>query len=354
MSGIFFIVMLSIVIHIYFNTPNQIEPEPNLSEELEIPIGDTGKVCKVTPLELGYFYTDNEYLSLINDYNSETSILKKFYLYWFCDLDKTPSISYTKSEIQKDIVESLNVQPIQFVIGYDWDKDEILYSPSVPGTTYSFYCPKEYNKEKIRINSAIEMPYWDMKNPVILGEATTQYSGELSLNRNINMKVASEKINGTIVNPKEIYSMYKTISPFTEGEGYTEAGVIVGDEYSQALGGGVCQVTTTMYNAVLRSELNVIERHNHSTMVGYIAPGFDATIAGEYVDFKFQNQTDNPIAIFMKVSDGLVRCKIVGQQPTKQRNISFNTTYQDGIYTLYKYVDGKKDSIINTSKYVEE
>lgn len=352
--SILLILIFIIAIHIYSITPRQIKPEPNLIEELEIPVGNTGNKCRITPLELGYFYENDQYLTKINDFNSETSFLRRFYLYWFCNLKQKQSVSYSKSEMQDRIIKSLNIQPTQYKIGYDWDSDEILYTPSVPGTTYSFYCPKEYNKEKIRINAASETPYWDMRNPVILGEATTQYSGELSLNRNINMKVASEKINGTIVNPTEIYSMYNTISPFTEKEGYTEAGVIVGNEYSQALGGGVCQVTTTMYNAVLRAELDVIERHNHSTMVNYVAPGFDATIAGEYVDFKFKNQTEHPVAIFMNVSNGSIRCVIVGQQPEQERNISFNTTYENGTYTLYKYVDGKKDSIINKSKYKEE
>lgn len=91
--------------------------------------------------------------------------------------------------------------------------------------------------------------------------------------------------------------MYETVAPFTAENGYAMAGSYLNGEVVDSMGGGICQVSTTLYNAVLRAELEVVERSPHSMTVHYVELSEDAAIAGTYKDFKFKNSTDYPIYI---------------------------------------------------------
>jgi vancomycin resistance protein YoaR len=91
--------------------------------------------------------------------------------------------------------------------------------------------------------------------------------------------------------------MYDTVSPFTEENGYYLAGSYLNGMVVESLGGGICQVSSTLYNAVLRAELQVDERHNHSMIVSYVDLSSDAAISGTSKDFKFTNNSENPIYI---------------------------------------------------------
>ena len=105
-------------------------------------------------------------------------------------------------------------------------------------------------------------------------------------------------INGTTVYPGEEFSTYETVSPFSTENGYYMAGSYLNGQVVDSLGGGICQVSTTLYNAVLLAELEVTERHNHSMIVTYVDPSADAAIAeSSGKDFKFVNNTDAPIYI---------------------------------------------------------
>ncbi|MDD7047595.1 MAG: VanW family protein [Lachnospiraceae bacterium] len=130
----------------------------------------------------------------------------------------------------------------------------------------------------------------------VLGTGTTQYSRD-EANRDTNITLAVEKINGTVVYPGEEFSANKTIGPQTAETGFKLGGTYADGGVIQTYGGGVCQVTTTLYQAVLQAELEVTERHNHSFLVSYVTPGLDAAIAEDYMDLKFVNSTDYPIYI---------------------------------------------------------
>ena len=95
--------------------------------------------------------------------------------------------------------------------------------------------------------------------------------------------------------PGEEFSAYETVSPFSEENGYHLAGSYLNGMVVESLGGGICQVSTTLYNAVLLAELEVVERHNHSMEVSYVQPSADAAIAESAgKDFKFRNNLDYP------------------------------------------------------------
>ena len=130
----------------------------------------------------------------------------------------------------------------------------------------------------------------------LLGGYSTNYSSS-SAGRCKNISVAAEKINGTVLYPGEEFSVAKTIGPLTAAGGYELAGAYENGQTVQSYGGGVCQVSTTLYNAVLKAELEVTQRSNHSMIVTYVKPSMDAAIAGDYKDLKFVNNLDTPIYI---------------------------------------------------------
>ncbi len=130
----------------------------------------------------------------------------------------------------------------------------------------------------------------------LLGGFSTKYAPS-DVSRTTNLRVGTERINGTILKPGEVLSVHEALLPRTIANGYRIGKVIVNGELVDGIGGGICQISTTLYNAVLFSELEVVERQNHSLPVGYIPLGQDATISGAYLDFKFKNSTPKPLYI---------------------------------------------------------
>lgn len=160
----------------------------------------------------------------------------------------------------------------------------------------------------------------------LLGSFTTSFSTS-SANRCKNVNSGASHINGTVLYPGEEFSTYATVSPFTEENGYAMAGSYLNGEVVDSMGGGICQVSTTLYNAVLRAELNVTERSPHSMTVHYVELSEDAAIAGTYKDFKFTNSTDYPIYIEgYTTSDKKITFNIYGKETRdKNRTISFES-----------------------------
>ncbi|MCR5735263.1 MAG: VanW family protein [Lachnospiraceae bacterium] len=130
----------------------------------------------------------------------------------------------------------------------------------------------------------------------ILGSFSTSFSSSGS-DRSGNVRNGTNLVNGTLLYPGEQFSMYQTVSPFTEENGYFLAGSYLNGIVVESLGGGICQVSSTLYNAVLRAELQVDERYNHSMIVTYVKLSSDAAIAGTSKDFKFTNTKSSPIYI---------------------------------------------------------
>ena len=157
----------------------------------------------------------------------------------------------------------------------------------------------------------------------VLGTATTYYGS--SYERNTNVEVGASKINGTLIMPGETFSVTAAVTPFNADNGYYpapsyESGVV--DTY----GGGICQVSTTLYNAVLKAELQVDERHNHTMLVSYVDPSKDAAIAEGLMDFIFTNNTDAPIYIYGVGYQGTLNFTIYGHETRDpNRSISFRS-----------------------------
>lgn len=131
----------------------------------------------------------------------------------------------------------------------------------------------------------------------VLGTFTTSYSTS-SPSRSKNVANGCQLIDGTTLYPGDTFSTYDAVKPFSQENGYEMAGSYLNGAVVDSIGGGICQVSTTLYNAVLRSELDVTERHNHSMIVTYVDPSADAAIAESAgKDFRFVNNTEYPIYI---------------------------------------------------------
>ena len=129
-----------------------------------------------------------------------------------------------------------------------------------------------------------------------LGTFKTSFKSSNS-DRSKNVRTGAAHIDGTVLYPGETFSTYEYVNPFTIENGYAMAGSYLNGKVVDSLGGGICQVSSTLYNAVLLSELEIVERSPHSMMVTYVQASADAAIAGTYKDFKFKNNTNAPIYI---------------------------------------------------------
>lgn len=131
----------------------------------------------------------------------------------------------------------------------------------------------------------------------VLGSYSTSFATS-GAERSANVVNGARLINGAVIYPGDEFSTYELVSPYTAANGYYPAGSYVSGRVVDSMGGGICQVSTTLYNAVLLSELEITERHNHSMIVGYVSPSADAAIAESAgKDFRFKNNTDYPIYV---------------------------------------------------------
>ncbi|MCR4692561.1 MAG: VanW family protein [Firmicutes bacterium] len=154
----------------------------------------------------------------------------------------------------------------------------------------------------------------------VLGKFSTSYATS-SKNRSDNVQLAARKIDGIILMPNEEFSYNKAVGQRTAANGFKEAPVFENGETVQGMGGGVCQVSSTLYSAVLYSDLPVSERQSHSLTVSYVPKGQDATVAYGSIDFKFKNNTKGPIKISAKTGGKTVEISIWGAKSETQKKV---------------------------------
>lgn len=153
----------------------------------------------------------------------------------------------------------------------------------------------------------------------ILGTAYSTFNAS-NKDRTTNVKLAANFCNDTVLLPGQVFSYNDVVGPRTEERGFKKASVYVGDTVQNGLGGGICQVTSTLYLATLYSDLEIVERYNHSRDVPYVPDGLDATVVYGSKDFKFKNNGEFPIRIQMIVRNNKLTVNVYGTQtvPGKQ------------------------------------
>lgn len=141
---------------------------------------------------------------------------------------------------------------------------------------------------------------------------TTKYNPS-EVNRTENLRLAIKAIDGTLLKPGDTFSFNDIVGERTARAGYKDAFIIVNSKFVQGLGGGICQVSSTLYNAVRQADLSVVERTSHSLPVTYVPSGFDATVAYGSLDFRFKNNTNNYILIRGSLANGIVTFNLYGK-----------------------------------------
>ena len=147
----------------------------------------------------------------------------------------------------------------------------------------------------------------------VLGSATTDYSAS-SATRAQNIATGTSKINGTLLLPGESFSVTAAVVPFTAENGYGLAPSYESGQVVDSYGGGICQVSTTLYNAVLKAELQVDQRSNHTMTVSYVDPSKDAAIAEGLMDLVFTNTLETPVYIAGSAYGGVLNFSIYGEE----------------------------------------
>lgn len=147
--------------------------------------------------------------------------------------------------------------------------------------------------------------------PNPLSQYSTSYSTK-NQKRTTNLRLAANKINGTVLMPGETFSYNKVVGERTIAAGYQEAPIYVSGKVVDGLGGGICQITTTLYNAVVYANLEIVERSNHQFVPSYAPASRDATVVYGSIDFKFKNNRNYPIKILCSVQNGIANFQIYG------------------------------------------
>lgn len=159
---------------------------------------------------------------------------------------------------------------------------------------------------------------------VVIGSRTTKFN-EKSKERSYNIKLATSRIHKVVLKPGEVFSTLKWIKTPNQSNGYKLAPVYSGGTMVDGQGGGVCQVSSTLYNAVIRAGLDVVERSTHGFSVGYLPLGMDATLYAPSIDFKFRNSLDYPITIQGIAKGGKLTFKLLSD-PNAMGGMSYKFT----------------------------
>lgn len=272
--------------------------------------------------------------------------------------------SYDEKMVQnkiKDIAGKINISPVNANISFNGSN----FSVSNDRTGLSVDESKLLQDVKSKVSQSAENVEVDV--PVketsasgthdALAKVNTKiasFSTPIRINnadRTTNLSVACSILNGTVVMPGDTFSMNKTLGPRTEAKGYKNAPIFVNGKDADGLAGGICQVTTTVYNAALLANLPIVERHQHDLFVSYIEPGKDATISGDALDMKFKNDYNSPIYITASVGNNSVMVNFYSANERPNQRVEITTDIYQHVSASVQYVN---DSSLSKGTQVVE
>lgn len=324
----------------------------------------------ISPDEINLKYNIEELVNKAYNYTKTDSYFENLKRYFELKneaykLEISPSYDEGKlSESIQKISESINIETVNAKVWVS-DMGSISYSPSTTGKELDITHTKEsiYDMIKSKKYEDIQLKV-DTKNPkvstenaksvnALLGEYKTTFSTK-DQNRVQNIQLAAKRTSNVLLMPGEEFSYNDLTLARTKSNGYKNAPVIVNGVLVEGIGGGVCQVSSTLFNAALYSGLDITSRHNHSLKSSYVPVGRDAMVNDSGTNFRFKNPYSNPIYVKTTVSNGTVISKIYGCSSDK-KNISikvdeFNENGLEAAKTYIQYKDSN-DNLLST-KYV--
>ncbi len=176
--------------------------------------------------------------------------------------------------------------------------------------------------------------------PDQLASFSTKYSTR-DTDRTTNLRLAANKVNGTVLMPGETFSYNKVVGARTIAAGYKEAAVYENGKVVDGIGGGICQVSSTIYNAAIYANLDIVQRSNHQFVPSYVTASRDATVVYGSIDFQFKNNRDYPIKIVCSVSGGIASCQIFGLKQDNDYQVEISS-YETGRTSTAIYSEAYK------------
>lgn len=302
-----------------------------LATEVEIKIGEDSE--KMTMDELGLTLTNTDILDEAYEKGRVGNIFKRFIQ--IKKMEKEPVVLKLETELESDKEEKSLRKKTE---SYEHKKKnakikrkdgKFVITDEINGLAINYDDSLAQLADKVKTDWTDRKPFqFDMTIEVDkpqytaeimsqitdkLGTYATDY-GSSAYGRKKNVARGAKYINGSVIYPGKSFSVYGEVAPFTSERGYALAGSYENGKTVQSMGGGICQVSTTLYNAVIRAELQVDERSPHSMTVSYVPRSADAAIAGTYKDLKFTNNTDTPIYIEGTTDGSTIRFTIWGKE----------------------------------------
>lgn len=226
-------------------------------------------------------------------------------------------------------------------------EDPFAVYPEVEGIDFDIESAKtilQEDKEEYIIPLIITRPNITLSDigtkafPDELSTFTTRYDVS-DKDRTTNLVLACEKLDGKVILPGETFSYNQTLGARTAQAGYKNAKIYVAGEVVDGIGGGICQISSTLYNSVLMANLEIVERRNHQFVTSYVPAGRDATVVYGSTDFKFKNTRNYPIRLEATAKNGIATISIYGIKEENEYTFSFSTKTIASIPYTTKYVE---------------
>lgn len=255
-----------------------------------------------------------------------------------------PVISKKPEEID---IEKIHSEVYKEAKDAYYTKEPFTVYPEVEGVDFDVEAAKkilEEEKEEYIIPLIITKPKITLNDigseafPDKLATFTTRYDAS-DKDRTANLIIACRKINGKVVLANETFSYNKALGARTAQAGYKNAKVYENGEVVDGIGGGICQISSTLYNSVLMSNLKIVERRNHQFVTSYVPAGRDATVVYGMTDFKFKNTRKYPIRIMASAQNGIATVSIYGIKEENEYTFTFSTRTVASIPFTTKYIE---------------
>lgn len=241
------------------------------------------------------------------------------------------------------------------------EKNPTVVHPEVNGVDFKISIEEakkllEEDKEEYTIPLKITKPKKTINNlgeeafPDLLATFSTRFDGS-NYNRNTNIKLAAQKVNGTVILPGEKFSFNTIVGSRTIEAGFKEGTAYIGGKVVPDVGGGVCQVSSTIYNTALLANLQIVERSNHMFTTGYVAASRDATVYYGSLDFIFKNSRKYPIKMVASANGGVCKVSIYGIKEEKEYEVIIQSKITSYINPTTIY---KEDPTLEEGKEVVE
>lgn len=310
-----------------------------LDEELLVHLTEEFSAVNVAPVDASYKIEEDELILsppvngiALNQDAFKKTIYEKFASFSYDDITIEPEVAEAKALDMDAVYQDVHKEVADAKLESIDEKNKV--TPHVVGVDFDLAAAKEAlaktPDKEVRIPLKLTQPKvtTQMVQATLfqdtLSQQTTYFSPK-KVNRVSNVKLAAKYINGTILNPGEVFSFNKTVGPRTAARGFKEAQIFASGEIVDGLGGGICQVSSTLYMASMKADLKTVSRRNHSFYVDYAPKAQDATVVYGSIDFQFENDSPYPIKILAYAENNFVRVTIKGTK-TEQKSVKIKTS----------------------------